>query len=103
MRRKKGIWIVFFVAGALFVFSAAVMLLWNYVLAPVISINEISFWQAMGIFVLSKILFGFKPFGGPPSRRFGPASHKWRNMSSEEKQQFKDAWKQRCEARKEDS
>ncbi len=104
MRPGKIFFIPFFIAAALFAFSAVVMLLWNNILTPVLSISSITFWQAMGIFVLSKILFGFKPFGGSRRHRFGPPhSKRWRNMSSEEKAQFKEAWKQRCESKKADS
>ncbi|MCH5688999.1 hypothetical protein LWM68_34950 [Niabella sp. W65] len=48
--------------AAVFLFSAIVMLLWNAVLPDVLPVKPVSYWQAMGILVLSKILFG--GFGG---------------------------------------
>lgn len=78
----------------LFGISAVVMLLWNAILPSVITgVQAITYWQAMGIFVLSKILLsGFGRFGG---RRGRPhfMNHAMReklmNMSDEERKQFK--------------
>lgn len=80
--------------------SALVMWLWNATLPDLLGINEISYWQALGLLVLCKILFGGfgggchdkKKHGGPP-RRF---RKKWRNMDEEEQQKFKEEWKKRC-------
>jgi hypothetical protein len=82
-----------------FIIGAVVMLLWNNVLAPVVHISTISFWQALGILVLSKILFGGFRGGG-----WGPRNYywkrrmmqKWNNMTPEEKQRFKSQWEARC-------
>eukprot|EP01031_Cornospumella_fuschlensis_P021719 gene21719-26617_t len=35
------------------------MMLWNNLLPEILGVRSITFWQAMGIFILSKILFGF--------------------------------------------
>ena len=59
-RIKKGVLFVPIFIGGLFLFTLFVMLLWNAVLPAVIpAIKVISYWQAMGILVLSKMLFGF--------------------------------------------
>ena len=76
--------------------SAAVMYLWNYALVPSIGINPLSYWQAMALLVLSKILLtGFRP-----RSHGGPWKHKWKhkvhNMSDEEREQFREKWEQRC-------
>jgi len=44
--------------------SYVVMLLWNQVLAEVVNVQQITLVQAAGLFVLSKILFGFGRMGG---------------------------------------
>lgn len=44
--------------------SYLVMQLWNCILPEVIHVEPITFWQAAGIFILSKILFGFGKMGG---------------------------------------
>ena len=40
------------------VFSFIVQWLWNSVLTNVLSVNTITFWQAFGVLILAKILFG---------------------------------------------
>lgn len=56
------------VAGVAFTF--AVMLLWNWLMPLLFGITVITFWQALGVLALSKILFGS---GGHRS------SHSWHN------------------------
>ncbi len=90
---------LFFVAIALF--GAIVMGLWNSVLSPVLGINRITFWQALGILVLSKILFGgFGRRGGwnrGGRHQWGKGmQEKWANMTPEQKEKFKAEWKNRC-------
>ncbi len=48
--------IIAIAALAIFSFSGAVMLLWNNILPVVFHIGTITFWQAMGILLLSKML-----------------------------------------------
>ena len=103
MRPPKPFFIPILILAALAGFSYIVMLLWNGILSPVLEINTITFWQAAGIFILSKILFGFKPFGGRPPGKWKSHRRRWRSMSEEEKAHFKDRWKQRCEAEKDEN
>jgi hypothetical protein len=49
------------------------MLLWNHVLAAVWDIPSVTFWQALGLFVLAKLFFGF---GGGGAQPRGPEAHK---------------------------
>ena len=79
----------------LFGLSFIVMWLWNAILPEVIFVNSITYWQAMGILVLSKILFGgFSKCGNHKQamqkRRF---INKIKNMSPEERMKFKEEWK----------
>ena len=90
---------VFFALLAVFLFGAIVMLLWNAVLPSVLHVSTVTYWQVLGILVLCKILFG--GFRGRPGREkgWGPAARfreKYRNMTDEEKQKFKEEWKRRC-------
>src|ERR1700743_3058549 len=74
------------------IFSGAVMLLWNNVLTAVLHVSMISFWQAAGILLLAKILFG--GFRGRrhmagwcgKKQMFG----KWQDMTQEEKELFRE-------------
>jgi hypothetical protein len=60
-------------ATAVFAFSGLVMLLWNGIIHTVLNVGVITFWQAAGILLLSKILFGGfrgrRSFGGWHHRR----------------------------------
>ncbi len=97
MRRKKRFAIFGFIIFAVFGLAFVVMYLWNFAISPTFEINEISYWQAMAILVLSKILFGgFRGRGrsGPPWRR--KWKRKWDNMSSEDRQKFRAEWRKRC-------
>lgn len=90
---------VFFALAALFVFGAIVMLLWNAILPEAINgVHKISYWQGVGLLVLSKILFS--SFRGPGNKKnhmpYNNLREKFKNMSEEEKQQFKEEWKRRC-------
>jgi hypothetical protein len=83
-------------------FTYAVYELWNGVLTDVLGVKVITFWQALGILVLARILFGGFPFkrGGPP---FG--SHwkekmieRWVSMTPEQREKFCEEMRQRCDS-----
>lgn len=74
--------------------SSLVMLLWNNVLVVVLGLHAVTFWQAAGILVLSKILFGGFRGGGGWRHRGGPwkkeLREKWHNMSPEEREKLQE-------------
>jgi hypothetical protein len=87
-------------AAGLFVFGILVMLLWNALLPEILGAGLITFWQALGILLLSKILFG--GFPGKHNRRpFGRHSQdireKFHNLSPEEREKLKKEWFDRFE------
>lgn len=96
--------IALFVIGGIAMFfavTAIVMWLWNLLLPEITGVKAVTFWQAMGILVLSKILFG--GFGGKHGKGWR-AKEKFRRMkeehcgmSEQEKQRLKELWKKRCE------
>lgn len=99
---RKGFWFMIpvLVIGGVLLMGGVVMMLWNAILVPVLHAGMLTFWQALGLFALSRILFGgFKggPWGG---QRGGPWKEKWRSLSEEEKMEMKQAWKDRCRPRK---
>ncbi len=96
---------VLFAACAIIVFGGIVMLLWNNILVPVLSIHAITFWQALGILVLSKILFGGFRGGWAGKRHYWKQrmQQKWNNMTPGEKERFKQEWQKRCGGWKFDS
>lgn len=83
-----------------FAVSAVVMLLWNWLLPEILGLKAITFWQATGILILSKILFGGfsgkKGFGSEKFRKL--KEERMNGMSDEQKEKFKEVWKQRCES-----
>jgi len=77
-------------ALAISVFSFAVMSLWNVLMPAIFAAKAITFGQALGLLVLSKILFGgFRGFprGGPGWRR--RMIERWEGMTPEEREKFK--------------
>lgn len=89
----------------LFAVSGIVMLLWNAVVPSICSsVTMLSYWQAMGLFVLSRILFGGFHFRGHHhdhhahrhAQFVGKFKEKLMDMNEEEREQFKNQWKQRC-------
>jgi len=83
-----------FVALALVALAAAalaVMLLWNWLLPPLVGWHSLTFMQALGLFVLCRILFGgLRGRGGP--WRHG----RFRNMTPEERERFRAEMRARC-------
>ena len=84
-----------------------VMTLWNALLPAILGVSVITFWQALGLLVLSRILFGgFGPRGG--GFRGGPGwrgsradwkqkmSERWESMTPEQREQMKAQWRSRC-------
>jgi hypothetical protein len=92
MRNRRKKFILFFilapVAFALFVFvgGEVVRRLWNWLLPTLFSVPEITFWQALGLLVLCRILFGgFGMHGRRGPRRWG----RWEDMTPEERERFR--------------
>ncbi|MBA2249786.1 MAG: hypothetical protein H0W12_06295 [Chitinophagaceae bacterium] len=84
-----------FIIPFILLMSLVVMLLWNNILQAVIAVKAITYWQALGILVLSKILFGGFGHRWGGGRRFG-MHQKLQNMTPEEREQFKASWRNRC-------
>lgn len=96
--RKKIILIpVLIILGtiALALFGWLVMYLWNAVLVPATGAGLVTYWQAIGILVLSRILVG--GFGGGNKRHDSDWywKRKWMRMTPDEKAQFREKWRQR--------
>jgi hypothetical protein len=81
------------------VFSAAAMLLWNALMPDIFWLPALNYWQAAGIVVLARILFGglgsglSRPRGGygGDERLFHHGNQlrkKWMNMTGEERKAF---------------
>jgi len=80
-------------AGFLALFTLAVYALWNGVLAAVLPVKVITYWQALGLLVLAKILFGGFPFrgrgwGSPWRERM--LAKRWDSLTPEEQQRMRE-------------
>lgn len=99
MRNKKWIFIPFAIAAVVFLLGSLVMALWNAVLPEITGLKRISFWQAIGLLLLCRILFGGwggQRGGGP----FGRRMHDRKPPSWEERQRLKELWRERCRMRR---
>jgi hypothetical protein len=80
-----------------FAVGGIVMLLWNWLIPIIFGLKAITYVQALGLFLLSRILFGSFGFGNKkppfPNSKF---REKMMNMTDEERQKFKEEWKSRC-------
>lgn len=75
---------------AIGLFGFVVMGLWNWLMPPLFRLPAISFWQAVGLIVLSKILFG--GFHGHHGRRTHwrhRMRERWEHMTPEEREKFR--------------
>ena len=98
-RKRRGIFLIFMISG-LFLISTIVMLLWNLILPSVLGVPALTYWQAMGIFALCRILFGSFRMGQqhlhhPSGNAF--LRGKFMNMNEEERKAFREEWKSRCD------
>lgn len=89
-----GIFILVVIIGAC---AEGVVQLWNWLLPSLFGWRLITFWQAVGLFVLCRLLFG--GFGGRPlyrsnwRRRMG---ERWESMTPEEREKLRQGMRGRC-------
>jgi hypothetical protein len=89
-RFLRALKVALFGALAVAVVSFVVMSLWNVLMPGIFAVHAITFWQALGLLALSKLLFGgFRGFagGGPRWRR--RMLERWEQMTPEEREKFK--------------
>src|SRR5260370_41286018 len=89
--RRKWIFLAPVAIGALLLFIAlggeVVRQLWNWLLPPIFGLREITFWQALGILALCRILFGgFGCHGGTRTT----------HMTPEERERWRQRIRERC-------
>lgn len=104
-RAKKLFWIapLAIVGIAVFIFIGGflVMNLWNWMLPGLFGWHQITFWQALGLLVLCRILFGGfhgHGAGGASWRRRmrERMAERWERMTPEEREKFRQEWRGRC-------
>jgi hypothetical protein len=97
---KRNKWIFFVAPLGVAVFIAicgeVVMHLWNWLLPALFGWRQIDLWQALGLLVLCRMLFG--GFGGHGSDRRkdrGPSAERWERMTPEEREKFRQEMRSR--------
>lgn len=80
------------VGMALFVALGGVVVehLWNWLLPPLFGWHVLTFWQAVGLLALCRILFGnIGPGGGGPGGMRGRMRRRFGEMSAEDRERFR--------------
>jgi len=105
MRKKKLLWIAPLAILAMALFIAiggeVVRLLWNWLLPTLFAFRQITFWQALGLLVLCRILFGGLGIRGSHRsnmrRRLEERmAERWDRMTPEEREKWRQSFRGRC-------
>lgn len=106
LRRKSLIWFgplaLLAIALLIAIGGEIVMLLWNWLAPAVFGWRAITFWQALGILVLCRILFGGHMWRNQGRRMSGEMrrrmQERWEAMTPEERERFRQGTRGRCGA-----
>jgi hypothetical protein len=89
--------IAVFATAAVALVTFVVMSLWNALMPGIFALRPIRFWQALGLLILSKLLFGgFRPGRGPSPRWRIRMLERWEQMTPEERAKFKQGLRHGC-------
>ena len=103
--KRKLFWIapaaILGIALFIFIGGEVVMRLWNWLLPALFGWRQITFWQAVGILALCRILFGGHGFRGPMRsgmrrRMQERMAERWERMTPEERERLRQSWRGRC-------
>jgi hypothetical protein len=75
-------------------FCELVMHLWNWLLPSLFGFHAITFWQALGLLLLSRIFFG--SWGSGSGNRKARRRDRWEKLSPEEREKMRKRWGERC-------
>jgi hypothetical protein len=94
----KGVKILVIVAVVLGVVSFAVMSLWNWLVPALFGGPMLGYWEALGLLVLARLLFGgFRPHGrGHGGHSWHHARARWEQMTPEERERFRSRFRGAC-------
>jgi len=100
MRKKKWFFlaplIVVGIAAFVWIGGELVMHLWNWLAPALFGWRQITFWQAVGLLALCRILFGGHGFRTGRSRMRGRMRDRMDKMTPEEREKFRQAMLARC-------
>jgi len=100
MRIPKWIFVAAPIGFAVFIAVGGwiVMSLWNWLGPELFGLRHVTFWQALGLLVLCRILFGGFGLGGGSrhSRKSRDRmAERWVNMTPEERESLRQSWRGR--------
>ena len=85
------------VIAVLALLGFAVMLLWNALLPELFRAPPLQYWQALGLLILSRVLFGgLRGRGWHGHWRQRMCRERWENMTPEERAQLREHFQRRC-------
>ena len=96
--RKRLIWMAPAAILGMVIFSwiggEVVRLLWNWLAPALFGLRQVTFWQALGLLALCRILFGGFGLGGGSSHRSRRRmrermAERWEQMTPEERERFR--------------
>jgi hypothetical protein len=88
-----------------FIGGEVVKQLWNWLLPPLFGFSQVTFWQALGLLALCRILFGGSGWRGPvrsdvrrrvADRLADRVGSRWDAMTPEERERFRQRLRERC-------
>jgi hypothetical protein len=89
--------IFFFVCLAVLALSFIVVSLWNWLMPALFGLHTITYLQAIGLLVLSKILLGgFRGGPGRPMHWRRRMMERWEQMTPEDREKFRQGMRGRC-------
>lgn len=94
----KGLMMLVLVAVIAVLLGVVVEHLWNWLMPGIFGLRRITYWEAVGLLVLSKLLLGgFHPRGrnGGRARWKRKMAARWAGMSTEEREAFRAGMKEK--------
>ena len=95
MRRHRLVRMLMFLPFAvLFValFGLVVMWLWNWLMPALFGLKVIGYWQALGLVILCRILFGGRGLMGRHRHWRHRMKERWERMTPEERERFREGF-----------
>ncbi len=78
-----------FVVLFVVVFGFVVMGLWNWLMPAIFGLKPIGYWQAWGLIILGRVLFGGFRMGGRGDHWRHRMRERWEKMTPEEREKFR--------------
>lgn len=69
--------------------------LWNHLITDLFPIRAIGYWEALGLFILCRMLFGNFGFGRRSHKASDQVRKQWMNMSDDDRKRLREEWKRR--------